>query len=182
MTWATSFGESMPYLANTAGAEAAIPSRNPGIFASPLGHRLYSVLRKGMAVPHEKAARRRRKIWATACSRDGCEVGRRMSFLAYLATPWTDISRKRSSSGDNVPALDGVRGLAVLIVVMSHCNFAGMIGQGNIGVLLFFVLSGFVLTLPLIEHPDAIYRPDFLLRFALNRTLRIYPAFLVAVL
>lgn len=105
----------------------------------------------------------------------------RMRPLTYLATPWTDISRKRSSSGDNVPVLDGVRCLAVLVVVMSHCDFAGMDGQGNIGVLLFFVLSGFVLTLPLIENPGSIYRPDFLLRYALNRTLRIYPAYLVTV-
>jgi hypothetical protein len=43
-----------------------------------------------------------------------------MKFLAYLASPWTDVNGRQSSHGDSVSVLDGVRGLAVLIVLASH--------------------------------------------------------------
>jgi peptidoglycan/LPS O-acetylase OafA/YrhL len=102
--------------------------------------------------------------------------------VAYLASPFTDIDQKRSTAGQQVPVLDGVRGFAVIIVMMAHCQVFGMAGQGHLGVLLFFMLSGFVLTLPLVDNPDAIYSPKFLARYAINRFLRIYPAFFVAVM
>src|SRR4051794_5429749 len=101
--------------------------------------------------------------------------------LSYLTSPWTDSTRRQSTSGDNVPTLDGVRGLAVLIVLLSHCGVPGMRGQGGLGVLLFFVLSGYVLSIPVVKNPPLAYSPAFIARFAVNRILRIYPAFVVAV-
>jgi peptidoglycan/LPS O-acetylase OafA/YrhL len=52
------------------------------------------------------------------------------------------------------PALDGVRGIAIAIVVLFHAF--GWPGEGTFGVDLFFVLSGFLITLILLkEHSES---------------------------
>jgi peptidoglycan/LPS O-acetylase OafA/YrhL len=106
-----------------------------------------------------------------------------MSPLAeYLASPWTDVDGRQSSHGDSVLALDGIRGLAVLVVLASHTSVFGMTGQGSLGVFLFFTLSGFVLTLPFADRPERIFQPREIWHYFANRFLRIVPAFVVAVL
>jgi peptidoglycan/LPS O-acetylase OafA/YrhL len=102
--------------------------------------------------------------------------------MAWAASPFTDPNQKRSAHGDSLRALDGVRGLAVTIVIASHAGAFGMAGQGGLGILLFFMLSGFVLMLPFADRPERIFQRDVLLRFVTNRALRIVPVFLVAVL
>jgi peptidoglycan/LPS O-acetylase OafA/YrhL len=49
-----------------------------------------------------------------------------------------------------VPAFDGIRALAVLAVVMVHSKVPGF-GGGFIGVDVFFVLSGYLITQVLAE-------------------------------
>lgn len=87
-------------------------------------------------------------------------------------------------------ALDGLRGLAALLVVASHLDNAGMgltpglslAGTGKYGVFLFFVLSSYLLTAQWLDAPAAeLRRPATWARYALRRTLRIYPLFLVVV-
>jgi peptidoglycan/LPS O-acetylase OafA/YrhL len=102
--------------------------------------------------------------------------------LAYFLSPWTDVNRKQSVHGDSVKTLDGLRGLAVLIVLASHAQAFGMAGQGVLGVFLFFTLSGFVLTMPFVDRPERIFRPRELWFYFANRALRIIPAFVIAVL
>jgi peptidoglycan/LPS O-acetylase OafA/YrhL len=73
------------------------------------------------------------------------------------------------------PALDGLRGLAILLVVLYH-NF-GFIPQSNfgwLGVDLFFVLSGFLITNILIAGQN---NPGFLKKFFFRRILRIFPLY-----
>ena len=73
------------------------------------------------------------------------------------------------------PALDGLRGVAILLVVLYH-NF-GFIRQsyfGWLGVDLFFVLSGFLITSILI---NAVNEPGFLKKFYVRRVLRIFPLY-----
>jgi peptidoglycan/LPS O-acetylase OafA/YrhL len=85
-----------------------------------------------------------------------------------------------------LPGLDGVRGLAILAVMMVHFvgdatpqNFGERIAVklGNYGVLgvdLFFVLSGFLITGLLLDSKG---RPRFFRNFYARRTLRIFPLY-----
>jgi peptidoglycan/LPS O-acetylase OafA/YrhL len=75
-----------------------------------------------------------------------------------------------------VPALDGVRGLAIALVVAHH---AGVLPGGWAGVSLFFTLSGYLITsLLLSEHTrtGTVRLPSFYLR----RLIRLAPALVVA--
>ena len=74
------------------------------------------------------------------------------------------------------PGLDGLRGLAILLVIFVH---AGLLPTtfGFIGVDLFFVLSGFLITCLLIEEWDQTGRIS-LKNFYIRRGLRLLPALL----
>jgi peptidoglycan/LPS O-acetylase OafA/YrhL len=56
-----------------------------------------------------------------------------------------------SGIGSHIPGLDGIRALAVLAVLGFHGGVPGF-GGGNIGVDVFFVLSGFLITSLLVEE------------------------------
>src|SRR5947209_3368949 len=101
-----------------------------------------------------------------------------MEALRYLASPWADPNVKKSADGESLYALAGVRALAVTTVIASHTSAFGMFGQGSLGVLLFFMLSGFVLTIPFEKHPERILQWSAVFRFFSNRALRILPIFL----
>jgi peptidoglycan/LPS O-acetylase OafA/YrhL len=80
-----------------------------------------------------------------------------------------------------IPELQGLRGLAVLAVVIYHCHtrlegtwisYASLWGWA--GVNLFFVLSGFLITSILIEARD---KPHYFRNFYARRALRIWPVY-----
>ena len=60
--------------------------------------------------------------------------------------------------------VEGLRGLAVALVVLFHANLVG-IGGGFIGVDVFFVISGFLITGLLLREREATGRIGMLLRF-----------------
>ncbi len=71
-------------------------------------------------------------------------------------------------------SLDGLRGLAILLVLFFHYEF--IVGFGWVGVQLFFVLSGYLITSLLLkekENPLSFY----IKRFYWRRTLRIFPIY-----
>ena len=70
-------------------------------------------------------------------------------------------------------ALDGVRGIAILAVVLFHYTF---LSCGWAGVQLFFVLSGFLITSILVSDADLPLKL-YLQRFYWRRTLRIFPLY-----
>jgi peptidoglycan/LPS O-acetylase OafA/YrhL len=78
-----------------------------------------------------------------------------------------------------VPALDGLRGLAILLVVSHH--FTGWPWGGSIGVDLFFVLSGFLITTLLLEQQFQTGRIA-LASFYRRRARRLFPALAVVLL
>ena len=96
-----------------------------------------------------------------------------------------------STAGGHLDALDGLRGLAVLIVIASHLSNAGMGllpfsmgGTGKSGVYLFYVLSAFLLMrLMLLRGARAGYgNARMWADYALRRVLRIWPLYLVVLL
>ena len=73
------------------------------------------------------------------------------------------------------PELDGLRGLAVLVVMAYHSDLRCILRGGYLAVDLFFALSGFLITVLLLrEHQQtaSIHLP----RFFLRRALRLFPA------
>lgn len=109
------------------------------------------------------------------------------------AVSWIDtrLFHKESSAHLQFDALDGLRGLAVLLVLISHLSLVRMLafgefdfgGIGKYGVYLFFVLSAFLLTLPLLRmEPARFASPKTWLRYASRRVLRIYPLYIVVLL
>jgi peptidoglycan/LPS O-acetylase OafA/YrhL len=72
-----------------------------------------------------------------------------------------------------IPALNGLRAVAVLCVVLYH---AGLPAPGGFGVLVFFVLSGFLITWLLLNEFQKTGDLSFR-KFYARRSLRIFPAF-----
>ena len=78
------------------------------------------------------------------------------------------------------PSLDGMRAVAVLAVMSWHYVLPGVKG-GFLGVDIFFVLSGFLITRLLIEEWE-FTRGIHLGRFYLRRMLRLFPALFLLLL
>ncbi len=87
----------------------------------------------------------------------------------------------------HLPALDGVRGLAILLVLIVHLmlfnndtgrfwldSFGQIRSLGFLGVDLFFVLSGFLITGILY---DTLHDPHYFRKFYMRRFLRIFPLY-----
>lgn len=81
----------------------------------------------------------------------------------------------------NVPSLDGVRGCSILLVLIGHMLLpASLVGISAIGLKVFFVLSGFLITrLLLAENKNA--GNISLKSFYIRRFLRLYPVIIVYV-
>jgi peptidoglycan/LPS O-acetylase OafA/YrhL len=86
-----------------------------------------------------------------------------------------------------VPGLQGLRGIAILLVILDHLlgkyaptglagNVASLMHLGGIGVELFFVLSGFLITGNLLREREATGQIA-LGKFYVGRAYRIFPAF-----
>ena len=100
-------------------------------------------------------------------------------------------SLKHAQSSDRIPVLDGIRGIAVLLVMIFHfwiVAFSGgnllweriyddVAGMGWIGVDLFFVLSGFLITGILYDSRDSLH---YFRVFYGRRTVRIFPLYYAA--
>ncbi len=100
----------------------------------------------------------------------------------------------KGMSGHRIPSLDGFRAISILMVLYGHLggtrNYptaaVGIFGRwlgdlGHLGVLVFFVISGFLITTLLMgEHAKT--GTISLKQFYLRRVLRIFPAFYVLIL
>ena len=80
----------------------------------------------------------------------------------------------RASHGGFRPDIEGLRGVAVLLVVLFHVHLPGVAG-GFIGVDVFFVLSGFLITGLLVREATRTGRINFV-QFCARRTRRLLPA------
>ncbi len=112
-----------------------------------------------------------------------------------MTQPQRAPAQRPSSRGElgHVPALDGVRGLAIFAVLAFHLNgqvqyrfhnrpatdalariILSLSNHGWVGVDLFFVLSGFLITGILIAQRDS---PSYYRVFYVRRALRIFPLY-----
>jgi peptidoglycan/LPS O-acetylase OafA/YrhL len=87
-----------------------------------------------------------------------------------------DIFTKRPSSGANINALDGLRGLAAIMVV-GHHTYGPFTGLGTTGVWIFMALSGFLLARPFIDRPELVFSVQYMSHFFLRRAQRIIPIY-----
>lgn len=90
------------------------------------------------------------------------------------------VSAPRGEGFAHQPALDGLRGVAVLMVVCFHGGWSWMTG-GYVGVSVFFTLSGFLITRLLLDEHDRRGRVD-VLRFWTRRLRRLAPASIACLL
>ncbi|MBV8929128.1 MAG: acyltransferase family protein [Mycobacteriaceae bacterium] len=82
--------------------------------------------------------------------------------------------------GAGIPALDGIRAIAVALVLLHHGGIPGVTG-GFLGVDIFFVLSGFLITSLLLDELGSTGRIS-LTGFWTRRARRLLPALVVMVL
>ena len=87
-----------------------------------------------------------------------------------------------------IPGLDGLRAISILLVVFGHSRLTApepiaswnslwtIIGNGQLGVRMFFVISGFLITTLLVKEQKK-YGQISLKSFYARRILRIFPAF-----
>jgi peptidoglycan/LPS O-acetylase OafA/YrhL len=119
----------------------------------------------------------------------------------YVVLRGLRISDEAVSSGDvavgprrlrPMAALDGLRGVAILLVLLAHTQLVfirswsvfhrgfGVLSGGSLGVDLFFVLSGFLITALLLREQSEHGRVGFG-NFYRNRALRLLPALVVMI-
>jgi len=100
-------------------------------------------------------------------------------------------TQERDRAAQWIPELDGVRGVAVLLVMLCHSlvisplpqsarrlHLKGLLVLGWSGVDLFFVLSGFLITGILLDTEDS---KNYFSSFYARRVLRIFPLYLISV-
>jgi peptidoglycan/LPS O-acetylase OafA/YrhL len=76
-----------------------------------------------------------------------------------------------------LPALDGLRGISILLVILGHLTLNSVYKDyfiGNLGVIIFFVISGFLITTLLVKEKIK-SKEISLKRFYIRRALRILP-------
>ncbi|MBC3935362.1 acyltransferase [Undibacterium sp. CY7W] len=85
-----------------------------------------------------------------------------------------------SASHSRLQALDGLRGVSILLVLISHA-WLGHIVPGGLGVTIFFFISGYIITRLMIAEWDKTEHIS-ISKFYLRRFFRLMPALIVFVL
>ncbi len=85
-----------------------------------------------------------------------------------------------SDAPATIPGLDGIRALAVALVFFAHSGLESVI-PGGLGVTVFFVLSGFLITTLMRQEHARTGRLDFR-GFYLRRLLRLMPPLVVVIM
>ncbi len=84
------------------------------------------------------------------------------------------------ASHSRLQALDGLRGVSILLVLISHA-WLGHIVPGGLGVTIFFFISGYIITRLMIAEWDKTAQVS-ISKFYLRRFFRLMPALIVFVL
>jgi peptidoglycan/LPS O-acetylase OafA/YrhL len=106
------------------------------------------------------------------------------------SAPAADAGATSRASGRHLPALDGVRAVAATAVLLTHVGFAtgavrpsvvgAVVARLDIGVALFFALSGFLMLRPwIVAAVDGTQPRTSVRRYARSRAARILPVYWV---
>ncbi len=93
---------------------------------------------------------------------------------------YTDALLPPSAAYGYIPGLNGLRAIAVLIVIAAHFGISKLI-PGGFGVTVFFFISGFLITRLLIAEKKAKGKIG-LKQFYIRRLIRLYPALIAMVI
>ena len=100
---------------------------------------------------------------------------------AAIATPAPFAAATHDSAASRIAALDGLRGVLAMMVVVAH--YFGEVAHGVaaltlawVAVRIFFVLSGFLMARIILEHLSS---PGFFKTFYIRRACRTLPVYLV---
>ncbi len=120
-----------------------------------------------------------------------------------IKKPWIEKFRRTTSSTIYLPEVDGLRFLAIFWVVvlmhtthfidekfysnkLIHSNYwRNFFMEGGYGVALFFMISGFILSLPFARHYLGLnekWKPVSLKRYYLRRLTRLEPPYIIALI
>ncbi len=114
----------------------------------------------------------------TEFSASGFRLTRLRDLPEWQVTTAKGVARREPPDDRRVPELDGLRGLACLVVLLYHFKPHALPG-GWAAVDLFFLLSGFLITSIILKHAA---ERRFLLHFYVRRGLRIWPVYYLIVL
>jgi peptidoglycan/LPS O-acetylase OafA/YrhL len=117
-----------------------------------------------------------------ASSRDNEERSKR-GRVSSSAAAETPVSLKSPTRNSRLPSLDGLRAISIALVLLGHLSGTrgfvrlnlGVGDYAHLGVVVFFVISGFLITRLMLSEDAAKGRVSLRLFYA-RRTLRLFPA------
>lgn len=117
--------------------------------------------------------------------------------MRRVAKAWWEGLRRTTSSDRFIPQVDGLRFVAITSVMLYHLNqfvsikggyhpremcWGWVLDRGNLGVQLFFAISGFIIALPFAIRARGNKRAPRLSRYYLRRVRRLEPPYLINLL
>jgi peptidoglycan/LPS O-acetylase OafA/YrhL len=98
--------------------------------------------------------------------------------MQVLSEPLVDPTPGTAISSDKIylPKLDGLRAVSIALVLVEHF-YSQKYGAGGIGVTIFFVISGFLITSILFTYAEEFSVKKAALTFYWRRTLRLFPVY-----
>jgi peptidoglycan/LPS O-acetylase OafA/YrhL len=90
------------------------------------------------------------------------------------------MQRAAPISNQYIPKLDGLRAISIGLVLIEHFLWTGH-GLGSLGVTIFFVISGYLITSILISYDQKMSVRNAAIKFYWRRSLRLFPTYYLTI-